>query len=408
MKIEQKDVVFYVRNFPVLSETFVFNQVKSLVNAGLKVEVLSVNPVNDDNGMLTNLFGEDWNNNVKSILPKTSKLFFNFYSILGLFSCIFIPKRFHLVKLYFDLISKGQFFWAKDLMAQVWFARRLDTVAQSCVSHFGNNGVILDKLRTANIIRAKNLFTIFHGYEISRYDQLHIWGKYYGSLKGTYLPISKHWKEKLIELGACERNIRVLHMGVDVEKFNFEDKRLSTPLRILSVARATEKKGLRYAIEAVLNSQNESHYRIIGGGTLLDELKQQVTEHPHKHRVEFLGAQPSDVVASELKRTDLFLLPSVQDRFGDKEGIPVSLMEAMASGVLVLSTHHSGIPELVMDGGTGFLVPEKNSLEITNTINKIKDSKNLTNIRLSARKKIESEFNENTLKDELIELLRKE
>ena len=407
MKKEQSDVVFYVRNFPVLSETFVYNQVKSLVNSGLNVKVLSVNPVCDKNGELTKVFGESWRNNVKSILPKTNKVLFNFYSILGLISCIFIPKRFDLLKIYFDLVSKRQFFWAKDLMAQVWFAKRLDIRAKSCVSHFGNNGVILDKLISANLIKAKNLFTIFHGYEISRYDQLRIWGKYYGSLKGTYLPISKHWKEKLIELGANEANIIVLHMGVNVEKFNFEDRDLSSPLKILSVARATEKKGLKYAIEAVLNNENETHFKLIGGGGLLNELKQKVSEHPQKHRVEFLGAQPSDVVASELKKTDLFLLPSVQDQFGDKEGIPVSLMEAMASGVLVLSTQHSGIPELVHDGKTGFLVTEKNSLEITNAINKIAGSTNLTNIRMLAREKIEREFNETTLKDELIKLLQK-
>ena len=110
-------------------------------------------------------------------------------------------------------------------------------------------------------------------------------------------------------------------------------------------------------------------------------------------------------MAQELKQTDLFLLPSVRDASGDKEGIPVSLMEAMASGVIVLSTFHSGIPELIEDGKTGFLVPERDANAIKSRMQDIVAHNSLSSIRVAARAKVETEFNASTLSNQLLSIL---
>ncbi|APE01656.1 hypothetical protein BM526_07245 [Alteromonas mediterranea] len=400
-----KKVYFFVRTFPVLSQTFVLNQVKDLKDEGLDVHVLAVNPVNDTSSVLSSIFGRNVNEKVTSILPEPHSRESWFLMLLGALFCACAKRRWPIIGLASRLVRKKAFFSAKDLLCLAWHLRNKNIVMENCIAHFGSNGVVLDYLRKAKLIDCENLFTVFHGYEISRYDQLKLWQEEYGKLGGKLLPISEHWAESLVNFGANKSSIEVVHMGVDVDTFSFSDKELSSPLQVLSVARATEKKGLKYAIEAILNADIECHLTLIGDGNLLPNLKEIVERHDNKQRVTFLGACSSVEVANELKRTDLFLLPSIRDRYGDKEGIPVSLMEAMASGVIVLSTYHSGIPELIDNQKTGFLVQEHDSEAISNAILDVSKRQDLSEIRDNARKKIEQSFNSKVLRDDLIKIL---
>ena len=402
-----RKVFFFVRNIPVLSQTFVINQVKDLKKRGMDVHILAVNPIVDDASILHSIFGNEVDSKVTSILPKPHSTKSWFFMLLGVFFCASSKPRWKLLGFASRLIKNKKFFLAKDFLCLAWFLKNKNIVMESCIAHFGNNGVIIDYFRKAKLVDCENLFTIFHGYEISCYEELATWRDEYGKLGGTLLPISNHWKDALISFGAKRSCIRVVHMGVDVNTFSFRDNELSSPLQILSVARATEKKGLRYAIEAVLNVDLDCSLTLIGDGDLLESLKKLVNEHDKKHRVKFLGACPPARVAQELKNTDLFLLPSVQDSSGDKEGIPVSLMEAMASGVIVLSTFHSGIPELIDDGETGFLVSERDSLAIEQKIIDLATHQSLSIIRKKAREKIETEFNADKLSQQLLSLLTK-
>lgn len=403
--LTDKKVLFFVRSFPVLSQTFVLNQVKDLADEGIDVQVLSVNPIQEDTGAVNNIFGENTSIKVSSILNTPHGIMSYIYMLFGLLYCMVSRDRHQLVSLYFHFIKKNNKFLAKDLMCIVWFLRNKGVIADSCIAHFGSNGVVMDYLIQAKLVNCPKLFTIFHGYEISRYDQLDIWEGLYGKMGGVLLPISEYWKSKLIELGASPKKIKVVHMGVDINRFAYLEKPVSETLSILSVARATEKKGLIYGIEAVLSSPVECVYRIIGDGGLMDSLKVFSSNHSNSHRVVFEGARPSSFVAETLKSTDLFMLPSVRDSKGDMEGIPVSLMEAMASGVVVLSTIHSGIPELIEHGKTGFLVEEKDSLSISNMILDISKRNDLNDIRRRARNRIEESFNAETLKNDLIDIL---
>lgn len=86
------------------------------------------------------------------------------------------------------------------------------------------------------------------------------------------------------------------------------------------------------------------------------------------------------------------------------EGVPVALMEAMASGLVVVSTLHSGIPELIENEKTGFLVPERDSIAISTAIIKASSSNKLPSIRQNAREKVEQEFNSKTLAQDLLNL----
>ena len=109
-----------------------------------------------------------------------------------------------------------------------------------------------------------------------------------------------------------------------------------------------------------------------------------------------------------LERADVFLLPSITGTDGDMEGIPVALMEAMAVGIPVVSTVHSGIPELVESGKTGWLVPENDAQALAERLAALThiDSGELKPIVLRAREKIESEFNQSVINTQLSSLLQ--
>ena len=372
----------------------------------MEVKVLSVNPSRDELGLIEGVLGPDAKARVMSILPEPHSAKSYFYEMLGFLYCLISRKRHNLISLFIHLVKKKDHYLARDLMCQVWFLKNKNVATDNCVAHFGSNGVVMSYLIQANLVKCKSLLTVFHGYEISRFDQLNIWQHLYGKLDGTLLPISQCWKKQLINFGADQSKIKVLHMGVDVNRFTYSEKAVEPKMSILSVARATEKKGLIYAIEAVLKSPIECSYRIIGDGNLLETLKQTALSHENGHRIIFEGAKSSGFVKDALKTTDLFLLPSVRDSNGDMEGIPVSLMEAMASGVVVLSTIHSGIPELIIDGVNGFLVPERDSDALVKKLCEIKTSSNLNKIRKAARATIEEDFNADKLSSELVSILK--
>ena len=125
--------------------------------------------------------------------------------------------------------------------------------------------------------------------------------------------------------------------------------------------------------------------------------------------VNFMGPQPLEVVERELTKADVFLLPSVRDKYGLMEGIPVAIMESMAVGLPVISTFHSGIPEIIEDGVTGFLCRERNYQDISDKLKILMRNYPLVKmISKNARRKIESEYNIKALNHRLINLLDQE
>jgi colanic acid/amylovoran biosynthesis glycosyltransferase len=135
-------------------------------------------------------------------------------------------------------------------------------------------------------------------------------------------------------------------------------------LRLLSVARLVEKKGIRYGIEAisrVVEHYPRLEYLVAGDGPLRSELEALAKDLGLDEKVRFLGWMNQEEVKKWMMTSDILLAPSVTGADGDQEGIPVVLMEAMAMGLPVVSTFHSGIPELVIDGVTGLLAPERDS-----------------------------------------------
>lgn len=190
--------------------------------------------------------------------------------------------------------------------------------------------------------------------------------------------VSEYLKAKVKELvPECEP--RVISMGVDTSKFGKQyyqencfgqgDKRV-----VLFVGRLAEKKGVTYLIEAMKNI--DAMLVIVGNGPLREELIRQAEAQGRK--IVFLGAKTHEELRTIYASADVFVAPSITAKDGDQEGVPTTIMEAMASGTPIVASDSSGIKEIIADGVNGLLCEEKNVAQLTTSINAILNDHQLT------------------------------
>ncbi|MCP5433106.1 MAG: glycosyltransferase [Alphaproteobacteria bacterium] len=147
------------------------------------------------------------------------------------------------------------------------------------------------------------------------------------------------------------------------------------PLRIVSVGRAVPKKGYEDLLAALarLEPARAWSFAHIGGGPQLQRLKRQAERLGIAGRTSWLGAQARPAVLAALADADLFVLAAKTAADGDRDGLPNVLLEAQAMGLPVLATRHAAIPELVLDGETGLLVPPADPLALSQAIARLAD-----------------------------------
>ena len=132
--------------------------------------------------------------------------------------------------------------------------------------------------------------------------------------------------------------------------------------KLLTVTRLVEKKGLEYLIRAipiVIREMPDCNLTIVGSGPLNDQLHQLVHDLKLGRYILFKGDQSDLELMHYYENAEMFILPCIIAENGDRDGIPVAIMEAMAMELPVISTKVSGIPELVEDGIWGYWYPKK-------------------------------------------------
>lgn len=396
--------------FPVASETFVLNQVTHFIDAGYEVEIISVFPgdlVNrhaafDEYGLAAKthyLLPEEkvsivdkLNQRIKLVLPKVTKP-----SLLRSLN----------VRRYGAQSSKL-------LLPSIVANAKQTFTADVFLVHFGYAGALANKLRELGVLKGKQA-TVFHGADISRRHILEEHKLDYVNLfrqSELMLPISNLWKNKLIEMGCPPEKIHVTRMGIEPEKFNFQPRQaFQTPLRIVSVARLTEKKGLDVAVKAsaILKQRGgQFQYTIIGNGDQDEMMRNFIAREGMEDCVSMPGFKPQEEIRRALSEADIFLLPSKTAADGDMEGIPVALMEAMAVGLPVVSTFHSGIPELIENNVSGWLVEEDDPEALAETLLKLSQGEvDVAPVVAAARHKVETEFNQHIAYGELAQILER-
>ena len=202
-------------------------------------------------------------------------------------------------------------------------------------------------------------------------------------------------------------------MGIDCQKFTFTPRQPHPDgqIRLVTIARLVEKKGIEYSIRAVAKlSQIDPNlkYNIVGDGELRESLECLIQELDVGDTIKLLGWKDSKEIIKILNSAHIFLAPSVTSHNGELEGIPVVLMEAMAMGLPVVSTQHSGIPELVEDGVSGFLVPERDSEALAEKINYLIQHPDIwVQMGKEGRLQVEKFHNIDRLNERLIEIYQK-
>lgn len=402
-------VAFVVSNFPAVSHTFIDSQIRGLLAAGHRVTVHAfAKPAQG----LTHGYWADLKQPIEVHYgtPRPRAVW------RRLVEALLLAPRFR----------HNPATWLLGLLAPPChpFARRLDPLfwaepllpalaADVWVCHFGDVG--LRALAVAKLARSRTrLAVFFHGADITRFVDQHGPGVYRQLLAeaDVCLAISERWQKRLLELGGTPERVHLHRMGVDCERFGFVARALpaSGPIRLLSVARLVEKKGLEYAIRAIALLPPELRaridYSIAGDGPLQAELQQLIETERLGAQIRLLGWQDQAQVVRQVQAAHLMLVPSITAADGDQEGIPVAAMEAMATGLPVVATWHSGIPELVRDRINGRLAAERDPAGLAAAIAETVGSESdYAAYAKAARSLVETTFNEQRLNAGLEELL---
>lgn len=401
-------LTFFTMRFPVASETFVLNQVTHFIDAGYDVEIISVFP-----GDLVNRHGafDEYGLAAKThyLLPEEK---ISLADKLGQRLKLVLPKITKVSLLRSLNVRRYGAQSSKLLLPAIVANARQTYVADVFLVHFGYAGALANKLRELGILQGKQA-TVFHGADISRRHILDEHKQDYRNLfqqSELMLPISHLWQNKLIEMGCPPDKIHVTRMGIEPEKFNFQPRdAFHKPLRIVSVARLTEKKGLDVAVKAsaILKQRGgQFQYTIIGNGDQDQMMRDFIAREEMDDCVSMPGFKPQEEIRQALNEADIFLLPSKTAADGDMEGIPVALMEAMAVGLPVVSTFHSGIPELIEHNVSGWLVKEDDADALADALLKLSQGEvDVAPVVAAARQKVETEFNQHIAYRELAQIL---
>ena len=229
-----------------------------------------------------------------------------------------------------------------------------------------------------------------YGYDVSSFPrQLAGYGRRYLQAvckeMDCFLAMSFDMKHDMVKLGCPEHKIKVHYHGIDTDRFHFPGRTYPPKdvVNILVCASLVAKKGQLHVLQALHEWQQRTgvtsfELTFVGDGPLRPQLESTVQHYGWDGRVRFLGHIPHHLprLVQEYHRADVFVLPSTTAN-GDKEGIPGTLVEAMASGLPVVSTHHAGIPELISHETNGLLVAERDVTALSQALGRLIEDRGL-------------------------------
>jgi glycosyltransferase involved in cell wall biosynthesis len=175
------------------------------------------------------------------------------------------------------------------------------------------------------------------------------------------------------------RKVKRIYHGLDKSHYHPYHQPTDKPL-LISVGQLKEKKGFGYLLKAcrLLKERGyEFECQIVGEGHLREELEAQIRQLGLENDVTLCGALPHQAVIDKYKQATLFALPCVVQADGERDGIPNVILEALAMELPVVSTRHSGIPEVIEDGENGLLVPPEEVVPLANALMRLLDDPDL-------------------------------
>jgi glycosyltransferase involved in cell wall biosynthesis len=267
-------------------------------------------------------------------------------------------------------------------------------------AHFGWSG--LRMLLLKQFLRIPMVVT-FGGRDIGAQMRLPYFDRLYQVLLSAceeIVCVSKDLRGKVIDAGVPESRVRVIYRGTNVEEFHWVDRSSydpARPLRILMVGRLVEKKGHRFAFEALRELRRrglDAYLVVVGEGEDYPGIRRMRSRLGLRRCVEFVGSTNHAGVRRYMADADILLHCSITPESGDIEGIPNVVVEAEAMGLPVVATRHGGIVEAVLDGSTGLLVGERDVHALVEALAcLIQDRSRRLDMGKAARAFVERDFN---------------
>lgn len=228
-----------------------------------------------------------------------------------------------------------------------------------------------------------------YGYDISSFPQ-RLGGLGLRYIERTFdqvdlfLAMSEDMRRDAVRCGIPEEKIRIHYHGINTQRFRFDERSYETKscFNILCIGSLEPKKGQQHLVRAAaeLRAQGvNAKIILVGRGDLENEIKETIDRENLHERVELVGYVPhlSERLMQYYRDADIFVHFSSTQPDGDKEGIPGTIVEAMASGLPIVTTRHAGIPEVITDGVHGILLDERDTAGIVPAIRQL-----LTDVQL--------------------------
>ncbi len=210
---------------------------------------------------------------------------------------------------------------------------------------------------------------------------------------------SESLAERLVALGAAREKIRIQRTGIPLREITFTQRVApkNGAWHCLQASRLIAKKGLSTSLRAFAEfaaRYPKATLTLAGGGPLLNDLWSLVLKLGLQKRVKFTGFLSQQKLRLQYANAHLFLHPSEMGEDGDQEGVPNSMLEAMACGLPIIATNHGGIPEAVEHGVSGLLVPERDHLALAGEMLALTSKpERYTAMSVAAAQRVEKEFN---------------
>lgn len=368
-------IALILNSFPEISEKFLLNHVIGLIKAGVDITVFAAHrPLTEKRH---DIFFEYRVAEYTEYLDIPRSIFERFLSAPLLFFKLFIKNplcAIEAVRIYkYRTVAKN----IKLLyFGNVFYGRHFDII--HC--HFGPNGLIGTFLKECGL--CSGLVTTFHGSDINSYPARHGMDVYTILYAKADLITSNtnFTKNKIIANGCPEGLIKIVPASLIANEYLTLKRTEIEPFSILTVGRLEEKKGHRYALEAIAILRNkfpEIRYYIAGDGSLMQALVDLATTLKIKDCCYFMGVCTNTQVKELYAKCAVFTLPSVTATNGDMEGQGLVIQEAQVCGLPVVTTWHNGIPDGLIENQTGFLVNEKDVNALTEKIELLLANKEL-------------------------------
>ncbi|MUL38118.1 glycosyltransferase [Gloeocapsopsis dulcis] len=401
-------VLFIVGSFPAISETFVLNQITGLIDRGHEVDIYALNRPENTAKVHPDVENYHLLERTYYAPERAESSLIRMFQACGLLLASGCKHPIGLLRALSLFKNK------KQLKPIEWFHLMVPFLGKQPYDiihcQFGIYALKGMLLRDIGAIKGR-LVTSFRGFDISWYVQEYGEDVYNELFKkgDFFLSNCEYFRQRVINFGCNAKKIVVLGSGINCERFFFKPRFLDNgKIRITTTGRLVEKKGMAYSIRAVAKlaeTYPNIEYKIIGDGVLKTDLQNLIEELNVSYIVKLLGWKNQQEIIEILDNSHIFVATSVTAKDGNQDAPVNTLKEAMAMGLPVIGTNHGGIPELVEDGISGFLVPERDVETLAEKIAYLCDRPEIwQQMGQAGRAYVEQHYDTNKLNDQLVQI----